>query len=66
MTVGITAAVYKGDFSTVLKGALRKSMKNYTNNHADKIAWDNVQTKVSFPCFLFIHFYFFSERKKKT
>lgn len=48
MTVGITAAVYKGDFSEVLKNGLKKSMKNYSNNEADKIAWDNVQIKVNF------------------
>ncbi|XP_044013891.1 leukocyte surface antigen CD53 [Aphidius gifuensis] len=46
MTVGITAAVYKGDFSDVLKNGLKKSMKNYSNNEADKIAWDNVQIKL--------------------
>jgi len=43
--VGIAAAVFKNDFSMAMKDTLKESMKNYTE--ADKLAWDNVQKKVS-------------------
>lgn len=43
--MGIAAAVFKNDFSMVMKDTLKESMKNYTE--ADKMAWDNVQQKVS-------------------
>ncbi|KYN40073.1 CD63 antigen [Trachymyrmex septentrionalis] len=45
LAVGIAAAVFKNDFSMVMKNTLKESMKNYTET--DKQAWDNVQEKVS-------------------
>ncbi|XP_012277952.1 CD151 antigen [Orussus abietinus] len=44
LAVGIAAAVFKNDFSMVMKDSLKMSMKNYTQ--ADQMAWDNVQTKL--------------------
>lgn len=43
--MGIAAAVFKNDFSMVMKDTLKESIKNYTE--ADRLAWDNVQKKVS-------------------
>jgi hypothetical protein len=40
------AAVYKNDVGDAFKGALKKSLANYSNNEAEKIAWDDTQTKV--------------------
>ncbi|CAH1104259.1 unnamed protein product [Psylliodes chrysocephalus] len=46
IAVGVTAAVYKGDFQVALKENLLKSIKEYSNeNNAEKIPWDNVQKK---------------------
>lgn len=45
LAVGIAAAVFKNDFSMAMKDTLKESMKNYTE--ADRLAWDNVQKKVS-------------------
>lgn len=42
--VGIAAAVFKNDFSMVMKDTLKESIKNYTE--ADRLAWDNVQKKL--------------------
>ncbi|XP_012251676.2 CD63 antigen-like [Athalia rosae] len=44
LAVGITAAVFKTDFSNGMKGTLKSTMMNYTE--ADKVAWDNVQRKL--------------------
>lgn len=46
LAVGIAAAVYKSDFQMVLKDVLKQSMDRYNDNKSDKIAWNNVQTKV--------------------
>lgn len=47
IAVGVTAAVYKGDFQVALKENLLKSIKEYSNeNNAEKIPWDNVQKKL--------------------
>ncbi|CAL1681603.1 unnamed protein product [Lasius platythorax] len=44
LAVGIAAAVFKNDFSMVMKDTLKESIKNYTE--ADRLAWDNVQKKL--------------------
>ncbi|XP_015595889.1 CD63 antigen [Cephus cinctus] len=44
LAVGIAAAVFKNDFSMVMKDSLKASMMNYTE--ADKMAWENVQKKL--------------------
>ncbi|CAH1378719.1 unnamed protein product [Tenebrio molitor] len=46
LAVGIVAAVYKNDVGDAFKGALKKSLANYSNNEAEKIAWDDTQTKL--------------------
>ncbi|KMQ95191.1 cd63 antigen [Lasius niger] len=45
LAVGIAAAVFKNDFSMVMKDTLKESIKNYTE--ADRLAWDNVQKKIA-------------------
>lgn len=45
LAVGIAAAVLKNNFGMVMQDILRESIKNYTE--ADKMAWDNIQKKVS-------------------
>lgn len=44
LAVGIAAAVFKNNFSMVMKDALKVSMKNFTE--ADKQAWDKVQKEL--------------------
>lgn len=45
--MGIAAGVAKDDFSDALQNTLRNSMANYTRDEGDRLAWDNVQRKVS-------------------
>lgn len=45
--VGIAAAVFKGDFEMVMKDTLKSSMEKYHTSKSDKLAWNDVQTKVS-------------------
>lgn len=44
LAVGIAAAVFKNDFSMIMKDSLKESLKTYSD--ADKQAWDNAQKKV--------------------
>ncbi|KAL6255277.1 CD63 antigen [Pogonomyrmex barbatus] len=44
LAVGIAAAAFKNDFSSVMKESLKESMKNYTD--VDRQAWDKVQKKL--------------------
>lgn len=44
LAVGITAAVFKGDFDSIMRRNLEQSMYNYTNT--DKLTWDHVQMQV--------------------
>ncbi|XP_020291393.1 CD63 antigen [Pseudomyrmex gracilis] len=44
LAVGIAAAVFKNDFSMVMKDSLKESLKTYSE--ADRQAWDNVQKKL--------------------
>ncbi|XP_015110117.1 CD63 antigen [Diachasma alloeum] len=46
LAVGIAAAVFRNNFSEVMKESLRYSMKNYSQSQADKVAWDDVQMKL--------------------
>ncbi|XP_011312680.1 CD63 antigen [Fopius arisanus] len=46
LSVGIAAAVFRSNFSDVMKESLRYSMKNYSQSESDKMAWDDVQTKL--------------------
>ncbi|KAJ3642459.1 hypothetical protein Zmor_025247 [Zophobas morio] len=46
LTVGIVAAVYKNDFEDALKKVLLKSIEQYSQNDAEKTAWDNAQSKL--------------------
>ncbi|CAH1154155.1 unnamed protein product [Phaedon cochleariae] len=44
--VGIAAATYKNQFQSVLKEAMTDSLSKYESSKSDKIAWDNIQTKL--------------------
>ncbi|XP_030759161.1 tetraspanin-7-like [Sitophilus oryzae] len=46
LAVGIAAAVYKNDFHKGIKQLMRESMNKYETNEADRMAWDNLQTKL--------------------
>lgn len=47
LAAGIAAACFKSDFQMALKSALKGSMKSYSSNDNDRLAWENVQSKVS-------------------
>ncbi|KAJ8975390.1 hypothetical protein NQ317_008605 [Molorchus minor] len=44
--VGIAAATYKNEFRMTLSEIMTNSLRNYNTSKSDKIAWDNVQTKL--------------------
>ncbi|XP_019880218.1 CD63 antigen-like [Aethina tumida] len=46
LAVGIAAAVYKSQFHTGIKDLMSKSMDNYEVSKSDRIAWDNLQSKL--------------------
>lgn len=47
LSIGIAAAVYKSDFETTMKNIMKDSLHSYNDSNSDKIAWDNIQKKVS-------------------
>lgn len=48
LAVGIAAACYKNDFESALKESLKNSMTNYSAIESEKVAWNNIQTKVRY------------------
>ncbi|XP_044754548.1 leukocyte surface antigen CD53-like [Coccinella septempunctata] len=46
LSIGIVAAVYKGDFETAMKNIMKDSLHSYNETHSDKVAWDNIQSKL--------------------
>ncbi|CAG9760575.1 unnamed protein product [Ceutorhynchus assimilis] len=46
LAVGIAAAVYKNEVHKGLKQLMRNSLDKYLTSDSDKIAWDNLQTKL--------------------
>ncbi|CAH0556031.1 unnamed protein product [Brassicogethes aeneus] len=46
LAVGIAAAVYKSQFHSGVKELMNKSMENYEISKPDRIAWDNLQSKL--------------------
>lgn len=46
LAVGIAAAVYQNEVHKGLKELMRDSLDRYETNESDRIAWDELQTKV--------------------
>ncbi|KAL3269813.1 hypothetical protein HHI36_008871 [Cryptolaemus montrouzieri] len=46
LSIGIAAAVYKGDFDVTMKNIMKESLHSYNESRADKLAWDNIQSKL--------------------
>ncbi|EFA09563.1 23 kDa integral membrane protein [Tribolium castaneum] len=46
LAVGIAAAVYKNDFQMSMKDIMKSSMQRFENSKSDRVAWNNLQTKL--------------------
>lgn len=46
LAVGIAAAVYHNEAHKELNMYMKDSLKRYNSSQSDKIAWDNLQSKV--------------------
>nr|CAH7715065.1 unnamed protein product [Callosobruchus chinensis] len=44
--VGIAAATYKNEFRSALRDVMMTSLNNYEKSKSDKVAWDNIQTRL--------------------
>ncbi|KAK9880102.1 hypothetical protein WA026_008617 [Henosepilachna vigintioctopunctata] len=46
LSIGIAAAVYKGDFDSAMKNIMKDSLHSYNESRTDRLAWDNIQSKL--------------------